>query len=121
MRYESEADDQVASPAVGAHIADLRPGRARPPRPHQNQNRTEQGHDLTGGDDENRKDSEWPESAQVRGEAIVGWRWGFGFASNQSRLHRTRLLVQGSLFDMAPRTVPSNVLPISRCERTTRW
>ncbi|PYT22913.1 MAG: hypothetical protein DMG57_33790 [Acidobacteria bacterium] len=82
---ESQAGGDAAGPALGPYVADFAPGRARQPDPLQHQHGTDRHYhfrheDIAGkDDDQNRNDSEWPESAQAR-RRIAGWWWCFHFA-----------------------------------------
>ena len=91
---ESETDSQGAGPVLGPHVADVAPWRARPSGPHQHQNGADWHNDITHVDiagednDENRDNSEGPESAQVRSEPIAGWRCGSPVAWKLRNLFR---------------------------------
>ena len=65
---ERNADGDAPDPTLGPHVTNLAPGRAREPHPHQRKNGAEGRHqEIAREDNENRENSERPESAQGRG------------------------------------------------------
>ena len=69
---EKDADDERPRPTLRAHVTNLAPWRARQLRPHQYENRAQRNDDeIAAEDDENRENSERPESAQACGKHSV--------------------------------------------------
>src|SRR2546423_4867813 len=68
---ENDADDQRSRPILRSHVTDLAPWRARQPNPQHHQNGAERRNKRARQNEDDRENSEWPESAQSGGEAIV--------------------------------------------------
>src|SRR6185437_727842 len=95
LEYDAqhEAEGQVLSPALGLDVADLAPRRARPADPPERQQGAQGRNGIIAGEenDEQREDTEGPESAQRRRDPIAERRCGSGLDRVLRMLFRQRL------------------------------